>query len=270
MKKTFFTTLPLLFLSSAAIANQPVNTFISARVIKPNETTNISVAGQHYFKSQIANGVYDEFGYFDTDSSISAGYYSSDQTNGLSSLQSISGNYFHDKWLIGGSFSRLSYEFDNAESDTQSHTSVKLGYLVNDNLLVSALYNDDSGRGSFNAQYSHQLNPQGDYIGFSLSTNDDFDSVSLSSSYFGRLNGDNYIRLGFDHSPQGGDDINTYSGSYYFSEGTSVSLSSDLDLYMNVTGKHFISQSTAITISYMCIDDSNGEGTFQVGLTSQF
>lgn len=262
--------LPIVLLSSSAFASESFNTFVSGNVIEQDNSELYSFNFQHYFAAQTTDSVYDEFGYFDSDSNISAAYYSLEQGRATTTSQHIKGEYFHGNVLIGAQFQRFEFEFYSYKNST-STTDLTLGYLFNDNLLVKATYNEDAESAILDASYSHSLNSQGDYIGFSITALDDLNIRTISSSYFGRLNNSNYIRLGFTHNRSDEfDDTTNYFASYYLSEATSVSFNSDFDLSYGLSAKHYFNTNTAIYLSYVYFDNDFIDDSISLSLIGQF
>ncbi|NVK23894.1 MAG: putative porin [Gammaproteobacteria bacterium] len=264
--------LPILLLSATTFANEPVTTFASASYFSRDDLSSTGFNLKHFFADQNSIGVWDEFGYLDTDSRISVSYRKSESDFTSSDSLYLSGEYFVDSFIVSASHSSRSFnsELSNVTSDDGDANSIGLGYLFGDNLKVQTTFSDQTGVFNVSAQYSHELNSNGDYIGFTVDADSDFNSKSISADYFGQLQSGNYIRLGYRHDIYERSDSTTYSGSYYFSSQTSVSFATDLSFSYGVSMKHYFTPNLALRAGITAFDVEDAENAYQLSVIGQF
>ncbi|WP_223670744.1 putative porin [Kangiella shandongensis] len=224
---------------------------------------SVSLSGTYFFDKKQALGPYNEFEYINKVSNVSAGY--TNVETGEYYLANVEGELFVNNVLLGLGFS--DDKFDN------NPTQFSLGYLFNDDFLVRVDATDPEEGDTvyeISAAYNHQINDT-DYLGFTLSTDDDTDVVSLSSKYFTHLGGENYFTADFTYIDTDLDNFWKLGGSYYFSKATSVFASvADNDLY-EIGAKHFFNENVALYGSFTSQDEDGIDAeTYTVGLSAQF
>jgi hypothetical protein len=264
--------LPLFLLSTTTCANEPVTTFINGAYLSTEQGSQYSIGLHHYFAPQTSNGVYDEFGYLDTDSSIAISYDKRSSDFSSSNYVVVSVELFLGNYIISASHASSDYKYETSEqsgSGSDTASSFGLGYLFSDNLIIKADLYDYSDKIEIGAQYSHELNSNGDYVGFSLNVSDDFNYKTVSADYFGQLSNGRYIRVGISHQESDGYGVTSYSTSYYLSEGMSISLQTDFDNRYNYSAKYYFTKSMAVEAQINTSVDSS-EDTMIIGLSGQF
>jgi len=209
---------------------------------------------KHYFAPQITSGVMDEFGYLDTDSKIYGGL----NNFGSDELVSVGGEYFYNENIfVRGAYSRYG-DFDS--------NSVGMGYLLNSNLKMAITRYDSDGVDEVyqaSAEYVHQLAGY-DYLGFSVSTDTDFDAQTLSARYFTALNDQQHLAIDAAVHHNDYDDVFTIHANYYFNP--AMSLGAGLaDSEWMVNAKYFIDTNIALFASY--VDDQE---QFTLGISGQY
>lgn len=248
--------------SSFALQAKPVRTFADVGYHSyENGDDSYSAEFQHYFADQEHAGTYDEFGFLDTDSSVSAHYETSDKKDS----GDISGEWFINNLLVGAG-----YHFVNADKGDHYDTMLKLGYLFNDNLILSATHTmPDEGDDvtHLSAEYAHNLNDIGDYIGFTATTDDEFDAYTLSADYYGALKGGKYIRAGVALADDGDDTAWGLTGAYYFTAKTDVNLMLGKDETYGIGAKHFINANVAISANY---EEHDSNSSWELLLLAHF
>jgi len=259
----FLMPLSLLALCCAATANAEQSTskqwFNSVSYSKYNSndfsTDSYSLSTRYYFEEQQSSGVWDDYGYLDTDSNIGLNYFNSDGYNG----KSIFGEGFY-----GNAFATLSLP-DIGDADNYS---LGLGYLFADSLKVSVTvsdYKDSDTNYLFKAQYNHQINDT-DYIGFTAKTDDEVEYWELSSRYFAHLYDESYIAIDTFYYDDSVGSIFYVLANYYFNKNIAVGIgSNDSDLI--IEGKYFINDSYYFTASYT---DNNNYDQYNIRFVSQF
>lgn len=213
------------------------------------------LSSHYYFTPQQNTGVWDDYGYLDTDSNIDLHYFESDGHDNFS----LYGEGFYGNWFVIAELSDLS-NLDNY--------SVGAGYLFNDSLKASVRMQEHEYGDEvywFKAQYNHQLNDS-DYIGFTIETNDDTDIWNTSSRYFSHLGDDRYFSLDVDY--QGNDANNTLSAmaNYYFNRNVAIGAgATDSDLQLEA--KYFINSQYYLTANFTDYDSGD---LYTVKFVAQF
>jgi len=221
-------------------------------------TTNAYQLSSHYFfEKQEHSGVWDDFGYLNTDSNIGVAYFNYDNTRDLS----IAGEWFATpKWFVSAGSADVGHISDDA--------FVGFGYLFEDKLKVSARYEKHNGtnnRTMLTAEYSHQIN-ETDYLGVTFETKSDFDTWSLSSRYFMHIEGDSFISVDLQHSDYDGFDGTNLIANYYLSRNLSFGAGS-YDSDLGIQAKYFFNDKFHLGGSI--IDFDSGE-VYQLSFTAQY
>jgi len=238
---------PSLLLSASPIMAQEYQSFSSigyTNVDSKNSHDRTGVSTRYFFEKQHTLGPLDQFKYINTSTNVFGNY----NHAGSSDNYGIGGSYFSDNFVVGGSYSYSDHKFGSSD-----HYSARLGYLISEDLIVNAYANKSEGFDTdyhFSASYNHQLEGR-DYIGFTYSSDDDFDHQTLSSKYFRALDGGQYLVAGLSY--QHNDDYdNDLSGNlaFYFNDKTSISTSYNDDDDYSISAKHFFNQNYALSVGY--------------------
>ena len=236
-----------------------------------------SVNTRYYLSGKSTLGPLDQIDYINTSSNVFAGYWhssaagfdrylSSDSSSTKGDAYHIGGEYFLGKLLLGASYRHLDMEDD---SDT---TTLTMGYLLDKNFLVSAKYFDfEEGNEELlvSAAYTHYINGN-DYLGVTLTSDDDFDYKSVSAKYFKKLSQDQYFvgEVLYRDGPH--DDYWSAALDYYFSAKTSVSAKYDENENYRVGVKHFLNKNIALSAGYGANGEESDFDLYDVGVTLQF
>lgn len=258
MKRRLLISLMLMASTQVLASEGPVRTFSFAGIYDLGGENVSSIGFTHFFADQTHGGTYDEFGYLNTDSSISVAFVNSDFID----VFEISGEKFIGNLLLGGGYAKAETNF--GESDG---TSLKVGYLFNDNLILSAVHVDGDGldgETEFAAEYNHELSDS-DYFAVTATVDSEFDVFSISPTYFKKMSDLTYIRLGLDYLNTPGEDEIFAHADYYFSPTTSVGGSAGDGQY-SIRGKHYLTFNVAVEAGYEDAD----EGVFYLNLYGQF
>lgn len=210
----------------------------------------------YYFAPQQHSGVWDDFGYLDTDSNIKLDYYNSDSYENLSLYGE---GFFYENWFATAEI------FDLSET---GNFSVGAGYLFNDALKVSVRleeYEDFDSSYWFKAQYNHQLNST-DYIGFSAETTDEMQVWHLDSRYFAHLNNDRYLAIDASYTDSDFDSVFSALASYYFNRHLALGAGVD-DSNLLVEAKYFINSQYYFTANFTDFDHGD---LYTVKFVAQF
>lgn len=260
MKKVLSVFVSSLLATSVVQANEDKQWFNQvnhSRVEIGARDTNATVfSSRYFFAPQQHSGVWDDFGYLDTDSNIAVSYFDTELDNGFA----VGGEAFIQNWFVTASVSDLGNADDNY--------NVGFGYLHDDKLKLSVRFNQvDNGPNTtwFKAEYNHELNAT-DYIGATLEVDDELDVWSLSSRYFKHLGQEQYLSLDVSHIDTDSDSVTSGLVNYYFNRHFAVGVGSvDSDLLLET--KWFIDDSYYFRASYQDLDQ--GE-LVNISFTAQF
>lgn len=226
-----------------------------------NENGNgYSLSFNHFFDKKQSLGPLSEFDYINRESHAFAAYYDFEDDSAFA----IGGNYFAGRFLIGATYE------DNDDYDSKSFS---LGYLISRDFLVKVTATDpDFSDTSYNlsAQYNHQLDGN-DYLGFTYSTDEEFDYQSISGTYFTRLEGERYLKLEAAYYDSDFDDTWEIGASYYLNNMTSVSLGTSEESDYTLGARHFFNNNFSIQADYFTTEEFGVEvDLWQIGVTAQF
>jgi len=209
-----------------------------------------SLSSIYYFDPKTALGPVDQFSYINKISNVSGSY---SQIENLyndkdSKVIGIGGEFFVDRFVIGGSYNKFDTPF--VDDDT---SLVSLGYLVNEDLLIKVTaFNPEEGdtQYSYLAKYNHQINKT-DYLGLALTSDEDFDNSSITATYFTQLTGGKYFKseMSYSDNENYGDNWRV-KGQYYFNDYTSAYLQQQKGNYQELGIKHFIDENIALSAGY--------------------
>ncbi|TMP37572.1 putative porin [Pseudoalteromonas rubra] len=211
------------------------------------------LSSRYFFAPQQSSGVWDDFGYLDTDSNVSLKYYKDEYRN----ESSFAGEgYFSKEVFVVGRVADL--------DEIDDHYTYGIGYLYNDKLKLSVRRNEfDQIADStwLKAEYNHQINDT-DYLGVTIDTDDEVDNYTVSGRYFMHLDAERYISVDVSHHEVdlGDKDVsyNTALVNYYFNRNIAVGVGSyDSDLALE--GKYFLNDSYYLKAEY--IDRDAGDET---------
>jgi len=263
-------TLSALLLASTTAMAANYQTLGSINYLKLNNdvvhSDTYGASLRYFLNKKTSLGPLDEFEYINKTSNIYGGFGDGNNANAYQ----VGGELFVNKWLVGGSYNYL--DKDNGNDDAYS---LKLGYLISDNLLVKAqaMHNNGDTLYNFSAAYNVQLNNQ-DYIGFTYNTDDKFNAQTISSKYFAALGNNNFLTAGLSYTKNdnSGDDLMASVG-YYFTPNTSVSASyNDNDDY-TIGAKHYFNKNYALGVGYSSnasANDIEDYDLYSVNFTAQF
>jgi hypothetical protein len=216
-----------------------------------------SLNSKYYFEDKNTLGPVDQFAYINTISNFSAGYTQWDNllNDENSDLKSISGEVFLDRFMF--SASRTEVDTFGLNND---NTSISVGYLFNDDLLVSSTASKLDGKNtqvSFSAKYNHQINST-DFFGITANIDEDFENENISATYLSHLANGKYIKLTADYSVQEHAENNWHvKGQYFFTDYTSAFLSQKKGNTREVGIKHFFNDHIGLSASYINSNDSD-------------
>ncbi|PKG83746.1 hypothetical protein CXF85_09565 [Colwellia sp. 75C3] len=259
--------------------NTPKNIYYSK-----GDSSSVGLYSQYFFDEKQTLGPLNEFNYINTSSNFSASINSLD-SNGFSSYDaqesssdssvknvSVGGEWITHNVILGASYSHYQFEtkapaYTIDYNDNDNIYSATLGYLVSDDFVIRANYND-GGDGDDSFSYSASYNLQlvdTDYIGFSYNVDEDFDIHNLSSRYFFGFAEQSYLVVGGNYTLDNSDnffadDYWSANASYYYDDKTSVSVSyADNDFY-SVGARYFINNNYSIQAGYNSVSGDKNQG----------
>lgn len=235
---------------------------------KFSDTDSFNVNSIYFLDKKSTLGPLDEFEYINKTSNVSGNYFNGEHLDSYK----LAGELFIDNVLVGGSYQYTDFDQNHGEDDLYN---LSLGYLFSDNILIKAVATrfDSNTRYFYSADYNHQINDS-DYIGFTYSTDEDFDAQTLSTKYFTALGQGNYLTAGLSYTNN--DDFdNDLSANveYFFNSMTSVSGSYDDDDNYTLSTKHFFNKNYALSAGYSSNASSNDfedYDQYTVDFTAQF
>jgi len=217
------------------------------------------LSGTHFFSPKETIGPLGEFEYINKSSRAFASY--SDFDNFDSST--IGGDFITENFLVGASYS---------ESEGFDTKRFNLGYFITENFLINAVaYKPDSfdTEYRYSAQYNHELNGN-DYLGFTYTTDDDFDNQSISSTYFTHLGDNQYFKATVSYHDSEFDDFWSTRAAYYFNKTTSVVVGYDDDEDITVGFEHFFNENYALSAEYIESGSNSSTEIYQVTFSARF
>ena len=261
--------IPGILLSTSSVIAQEYQSFSSIGFTKIDNLRSYNTTAidtTYFFEKKQVLGPLDQLNYINTASNVFGNYSHSDNSDNVS----VGGSVFIDNLVVGGAYSYADYDSGSADN-----YSARLGYLFSENFIVNAYANKSEGVDTdyrFSASYNHQLTGN-DYIGFTYSSDDDFDYQMLSSTYFRSLAGGQYLVAALTY--QDNDDFENDLGgnlSFYFNNKTSLSASYDDDDNFGIGAQHFFSQNYSLSLRYQSnsSDELNDYDIYSVNVNAQF
>jgi len=263
-------TLSALFIVSTSALAANYQSFNSINYLKVNtdtaNSTSYGASSIFFLNKKTSLGPLNEFEYINKTSNVFASFADSDNANAYQ----LGGDFFVNKWLVGGSYNYL--DTDNNNDDLYT---LKLGYLISDNFLVKAQATRNHGDTfyNFSAAYNVQLGGK-DYIGFTYNTDENFDTQTISSKYFTALGQNNYLSAGLSYTRNDNSSNNLMASvGYYFNPNTSISAGYDNNDNYTISGKHFFNKNYALSVGYnsnASANDIDDYDLYSVTFTAQF
>lgn len=254
----------LLLLSSTSFA-QDYQTFTRLSAYK-TERSHSDVDGawlsaQYFFKARTALGPLDQFEYINKISNVGG---SVNDRPGKDYFYNLGGQAFIGNVLVGAGYSNNRFD--------RERESLQVGYLFNDDFLVnvsaSKVGSDDTTY-HLSSRYNIQIN-ETDYLGVSISTDDNFEYKSISSTYFSKVGDNKYLTARVDYG-----DYDSYKhwilySSFYFTEKTSVNASYGKGKSYSLGVKHFFNNNFAIGAGYYSNTNDSDYKSYSVNFSTQF
>jgi len=234
-----------MLLSTAATAADSYQSISHLGYTDTDGNDTVSVDSIYYFAPKNTMGPYDQFEYINKTTNV-YGAYSDDD---FGDVLGLGGEYFVEDFVFGAGY-------NNYDSDFGSSTdvfNVSAGYFFNPNLLLKATFVDvEDGDNSvmFDLKYNHQLNST-DYIGFTLTADDEFDYRAVNAKYFVDLQQGNYLTVEGTISDTDDNGSSWELGSnYYFSKATSVFVTFNKEDDYSFGAQHFFNKNVGLKAGY--------------------
>jgi len=260
MKKLLSVAVIAALSSFSSVADESKQLFNQVGFADFPDGDNAYIISSHYFFApQQHSGVWDDFGYLNTDTNIQAAYMKYDNVKDLS----VSGEWFATKeWFVFAGSEDIGHISDDAK--------IGFGYLFADKLKLSIRYQDrkyGNDQTMLKAEYNHQINEH-DYFGVTFDTESDFDTWTLSGRYFKKLSGQQFVSLDVEHEKDYSfnEDYTSAVVNYYMNRNLSFGVGS-YDSDLGIQAKYFFNDKFHLGGS---IIDFDGGEVYQLSFTAQY
>jgi hypothetical protein len=245
-----------ILLSSAATAADSYNSVSNLGYKNSDNNDALSIDSTYYFSPKSTLGPYDQFEYINKQSNVFGGYADDD----FGDVTVVGGEYFVKNLVVGASYQNADYNANN-ELFTLSG-----GYFFNPDLLAKVTFvenKDGDDYALFDLAYNYMLNST-DYVGVTLTSDDDFDYRAVAAKYFIDLQQGNYLTFeGQYESIDNTQNQWNVETNYYFTKATSVFASYDKQDTYSFGAQHFINKNIGLKVGYENnADDSDNDAYF--------
>lgn len=118
-------------------------------------------------------------------------------------------------------------------------------------------------------KYNQQINTT-DYLGYTFTSDDSFDTKTMAIKYFTHLGNSNYFALDASYTDFIEDDSWNVKANYYLNRKTSTFISYGKDKQYAIGLSHFINDSIGIKASYGTSSNDTDLELFSLSLLAQF
>ncbi|MBQ4834638.1 putative porin [Pseudoalteromonas sp. MMG010] len=245
-----------ILLSSTAAAADSYNSISNLSYKDSDNNDTVAVDSIYYLAPKKTLGPLDQFEYINKQTNVYGSYADDD----ASDITAVGGEYFFNQFVIGAEYENLDF---GSHAEQYKLTG---GYFFNPNLLakVTLVENKDGDDYAlFDLAYNHMLNST-DYIGVTLTADDDFDYRSVAAKYFIDLQQGNYLTVeGTFDSLDNSEDQWDVETNYYFSKATSVFANYNKQDTYSFGAQHFINKNIGLKVGYENnADDSDNDAYF--------
>ncbi|WP_024605560.1 MULTISPECIES: putative porin [unclassified Pseudoalteromonas] len=247
-----------ILLSSTAAAADSYNSISNLSYKNSDNNDTVAVDSIYYLSPKKTLGPYDQFEYINKQTNVYGGYADDDSDD----VTKVGGEYFINEFVVGASY-------ENTDLDSGSNRELyKLtgGYFFDPDLLakVTLVENKDGDDYAlFDLAYNYMLNST-DYVGVTLTSDDDFDYRAVAAKYFIDLQQGNYLT--FEGKYESIDDAENQwvaETNYYFSKATSVFANYNKQDTYSFGAQHFINKNIGVKVGYENnADDSDNDAYF--------
>ena len=254
-----------ILLSSAATAADTYQSVSHVGYMDNDNNDTISLDSTYYFSPKMTLGPYDQFEYINKQSNV-YGKYSDDD---FSDRATVGGEYFLDSFVLGAEYQNLDLDLGSSADMVQ----LSAGYFFNPDLLLKVRFvdiEDADNRFFFDLAYNHKLNST-DYIGFTVTADDEFDYRALNVKYFMDLQQGNFLTVEATVSDDDNASNDWVLGSnYYFSKATSAFVTFNKNDDYTFGAQHFINKNVGIKAGYGNNWDDSGSDAYFANVSLQF
>ena len=241
-----------ILLSSTAAAADSYNSISNLSYKDSDNNDTVAVDSIYYLSPKKTLGPYDQFEYINKQTNVYGSYADDD----FGDVTNIGGEYFIN-------------EYETLDPDSGSNGELyKLtgGYFFNPDLLakVTLVENKDGDDFAlFDLAYNHMLNST-DYVGVTLTSDDDFDYRAVAAKYFIDLQQGNFLTFeGKYESIEDAENQWVAETNYYFSKATSVFANYNKQDTYSFGAQHFINKNIGLKVGYENnADDSDNDAYF--------
>ncbi len=262
MNKSFIAALILTgtAVSTNVFANQ-YNSFSNLTYTDYESGDSLALDTQYYFDKRVALGPLNQFDYINAISNVNARIIDTDADTSFS----LGGEYFANSVMFGAQLTRL----DDADVNLYR---VSGGYLFADNIIAKINYQDSDnsaldGAFSYELQYVHEITGK-DYLGFTLTADEKFDTYGVATKYFTQVGADQYFVAKFDIRA-GDADYWMLHGDYYFNKMTSVFASYNKIDDVELGARFYFNDNWATSLSYSTNTDTDDD-MYRISVRAQF
>ena len=254
-----------ILLSSAATAADSYQSISHLGYKDTDGNDTVGVNSTYYFSPKATLGPYDQFEYINKQTNVYGAYTDNDSSD----VAAIGGEYFFQDFVFGAGYTN--YDSDVASSIDQFNVSA--GYFFNPNVLLKATFydiEDNENQVIFDLVYNHELNST-DYIGFTLTSDDNFDYRALSAKYFMDLQQGNYLTV--EGTISDTDNVGSsweLGSNYYFTKATSAFVTFNKNDDYTFGAQHFFNKNVGLKAGYGNNWDDSGYDAYFANVSLQF
>lgn len=252
-----------ILLSSAATAADSYNSISNVGYKDTDGNDTVSIDSTYYFSPKTTLGPYSEFEYINKQTNVYGSYVDDD----FGDVTAIGGEYFVKDFVVGAEYSNSDYGSNN------ELYKISAGYFFNPDLLMKATLvenKDGEDFALFDLAYNHQLNST-DYIGFTLTSDDEFDYRAVNAKYFMDLKQGNFLTVEATLSDTDNSSSFWELGSnYYFTKATSAFVTfNEADNY-SFGAEHFFNRNVGLKAGYANNWDDSDHDAYFANVSLQF
>lgn len=252
-----------ILLSSAATAADTYESISHVKYTDYDGNDVVSLDSTYYFSPKATLGPYNQFEYINKESNVYGSYIDDD----FGDVTKVGGEYFLNQFVFGAGYQNVDY------GNSRDAFNLSAGYFFNPDLLMKATYMDvEDGEDGFrfDLAYNHKLNST-DYIGFTVSADDDFDYRAVSAKYFIDLQQGNYLTV--EGTVADTDDFGSswvLGSNYYFTKATSVFVTFDKNDDYSFGAEHFFNRNVGLELGYANNWDDSDYDAYYANVSLQF
>lgn len=252
-----------ILLSSAATAADSYQSVSNVGYKNTDSNDTLSIDSTYYLSPKRTLGPYDQFTYINKQSNVYGRYADDD----FGDVTAIGGEYFINNFVVGASYNNVDYG-----SSSKNYT-LSGGYFLTSDLLAKVTFienRDGEDSALFDLAYNHRLNST-DYVGVTLTSDDDFDYRAVAAKYFIDLQQGNYLTFeGKYESYDNAENQWVAETNYYFSKATSVFANYNKQDTYSFGGQHFINRNIGVKVGYENNADNSDYDAYFANVRFQF